>query len=123
MSGGFGCSSVLCGLSASNHKSIRLDSLTFGDVALFLIIYRILHELHISGKRFKKGANVVPSFCNFMKMQQKVVYGWTTIKFNMSPWYNHGRIPLFFESSMRSVQTKTPKLATARFISYRRTLR
>ena len=51
--------SVLCGLSASNHKSIRLDSLTFGDVALFLIIYRILQRLYM---RSNKGANGLPSF-------------------------------------------------------------
>ena len=96
---------------------------TFGDAALFLIIYRILHELHISGKRFKKGANVVPSFCNFMKMQQKVVYGWTTIKFNMSPWYNHGRIPLFIEWYWRSFKSKTLQVASSNNILSTHTVR
>ena len=85
---------------------------SFGDTALFLIIYCILQALYVSGKRLKKRA---PSFCNSMKMQKK----WYTdelLSSSACPLGITTAIPLFFESSMRSVQTKTPKLATARFI-------
>ena len=94
----------------------------FGDAALFLSIYCILQLLYILGKRLKRGKRCA-LILQFHENATKSVYDRTTIKFSMSPWYNHGRTPLFIEWSWRSFKSKTLQLASAHNILSTHTVR